>query len=177
LIAGSTQKELARQIRYLKIENEILRSKLAKRVAVTEKERNRLVKFAAKLGIKAVSRNTVKNILKENGLDPGPERGAGTWDEFLKIHAARVHFSGESVTEEHRACQVAGLGQAVGQVRHRIHTAGTAKALRRFPTTFALQKRPASKSNPPRKAVTDSRVHENLKRRSQYDRKSTYHAT
>ncbi len=43
-----------------------------------------------KLGIKAVSRNTVKNILKENGLDPGPQRGAGTWDEFLKIHAATL---------------------------------------------------------------------------------------
>ena len=36
LIAGSTQKELASQIRYLKIENEILRSKLPKRVPVTE---------------------------------------------------------------------------------------------------------------------------------------------
>jgi len=158
LIAGSTQKELASQIRYLKIENEILRSKLPKRVQVTEKERNKLVKFGSKLGkalgelvtivhpdtlrrwireankagktkpakkgrprtkeeireliiklarendwgytrimgemkklgIKPPSRNTVKNILKENGLEPGPKRGAGTWDEFLKIHAATL---------------------------------------------------------------------------------------
>lgn len=158
LIAGSTQKELASQIRYLKIENEVLRSKLPKRVSVTEKERNKLVKFASKLGkalnelvtivhpdtlrrwireasnrakrklakvgrprtkeeireliikfarendwgytrilgelkklgIKPPSRNTVKNILKENGLEPGPKRGAGTWDEFLKIHAASL---------------------------------------------------------------------------------------
>lgn len=43
-----------------------------------------------KLGIKAVSRNTVKNILKANGLEPGPKRGAGTWDEFLKMHAATL---------------------------------------------------------------------------------------
>lgn len=43
-----------------------------------------------KLGIKPPSRNTVKNILKENGLDPGPKRGVGTWDEFLKIHAATL---------------------------------------------------------------------------------------
>ncbi len=50
LIAGSTQKELASQIRYLKIENEVLRSKLPKRVPVTAKERNKLVKFASKLG-------------------------------------------------------------------------------------------------------------------------------
>jgi putative transposase len=158
LIAGATQKELASQVRYLKIENEILRSKLPRRVSVTEKERNKLVKFGSKLGkalgqlvtivhpdtlrrwireagkpgkktpakkgrprtkeeirelilklarendwgytrilgelrklgVKAVSRNTVKNILKENGLEPGPKRGAGTWDEFLKIHAASL---------------------------------------------------------------------------------------
>lgn len=39
-----------------------------------------------KLGLK-ISRQTVKNILTEHGLDPGPQRGKGTWDEFLKIHA------------------------------------------------------------------------------------------
>ena len=43
-----------------------------------------------KLGVKSVSRNTVKNILKRNGHDPGPKRGLGTWDEFLKIHAATL---------------------------------------------------------------------------------------
>ena len=50
VIAGSTQKELASQIRYVKIENETLRSKLPKRVPVTDKERNKLVKFGSKLG-------------------------------------------------------------------------------------------------------------------------------
>jgi putative transposase len=34
-----------------------------------------------------VCRSTVINVLKENGLDPGPQRGEGSWDEFLKIHA------------------------------------------------------------------------------------------
>lgn len=29
----------------------------------------------------------MKVILKENGLDLGPLRGQGTWDEFLRIHA------------------------------------------------------------------------------------------
>jgi putative transposase len=28
--------------------------------------------------------------LQANGLDPGPQRGPGTWDEFLKIHAATL---------------------------------------------------------------------------------------
>src|SRR5262249_9395947 len=39
-----------------------------------------------KLGIR-ISRQTVKNILVEHGIDPGPKTGAGTWDEFLKMHA------------------------------------------------------------------------------------------
>ena len=43
-----------------------------------------------KLGITPPSRNTVKNILKGAGLDPGPKRGVGTWNEFLKIHAATL---------------------------------------------------------------------------------------
>ena len=28
-----------------------------------------------------------ENILKEHGLDPGPEHGTETWDEFLRSHA------------------------------------------------------------------------------------------
>lgn len=40
-----------------------------------------------KLGINSISRQTVKVILKENNIDPGPKRGKGTWDEFLKLHA------------------------------------------------------------------------------------------
>ena len=152
------QKELARQVSYLKVENRILRSKLPARVPVTPQERSRLVRLGAKLGkalgelvtivhpdtlrrwiresrkrrklkpgkvgprptaleirklivkiaretgwgycrilgelkklgIQSVSRNTVKRILIANGLDPGPKRGVGTWDEFLKIHAATL---------------------------------------------------------------------------------------
>ncbi|MEX0937353.1 MAG: hypothetical protein WDZ59_05795 [Pirellulales bacterium] len=41
VIAGATQKELAAQIRYLKIENQILRSKLPSKVMVTDRERTR----------------------------------------------------------------------------------------------------------------------------------------
>jgi putative transposase len=43
-----------------------------------------------KLGVRGVSRSTVVNILKEAGLDPGPKRGTGTWDEFLRIHASTL---------------------------------------------------------------------------------------
>lgn len=159
VIAGATQKELARQVKYLKVENEILRSKLPKRITITPKEKHRLIRFAQKLGsrvlrqitsivapgtllgwiraekknsknvpakrgrrrtpeqirrlilklarenhwgytrilgelkklgIKSLSKNTVKRILKEAGYDPGPKRGEGTWDEFLKQHAASL---------------------------------------------------------------------------------------
>lgn len=37
-----------------------------------------------KLGIRRIYRQTVKNILKEQGTDPRPKRGKGTWDEFPK---------------------------------------------------------------------------------------------
>lgn len=47
VIAGSTQRELARQVRYLKVENEILR-KLPGRITIMLKERQRLVKFGSK---------------------------------------------------------------------------------------------------------------------------------
>jgi putative transposase len=146
VIAGAMQKELARQVSYLKVENRILRSNLPARVSVTPQEHNRLVRFGAKLGkalgelvtivhpdtlrrwirenrkgrkpaagkpgrrrtaeqirklivklanetgwgyarilgeikklgIHAISRSSIKNILKANGLDPGLKRGVGT---------------------------------------------------------------------------------------------------
>lgn len=39
-----------------------------------------------KLEIISLSRNTVKAILKSNGIDPSPKRGEDTWDAFLKRH-------------------------------------------------------------------------------------------
>ena len=50
-------------------------------------EYTRILGELRKLGIKSVSRQTVKVILKENDIDPGPKRGKGSWDEFLRIHA------------------------------------------------------------------------------------------
>jgi putative transposase len=46
-----------------------------------------------KLGIRTVSRSTVVNILKGEGIDPGPKRGEGSWDEFVKRHAATLWAS------------------------------------------------------------------------------------
>ena len=50
LIAGATQQELARQVRYLKVENEILRSKLLVGIKVTESEKNWLAQLATGSG-------------------------------------------------------------------------------------------------------------------------------
>lgn len=47
---------------------------------------SRILGEIRKLGIGRISRQTVKNILVENGFDPGPKRGRGTWSEFLKAH-------------------------------------------------------------------------------------------
>lgn len=47
----------------------------------------RIVGELKKLRIHCVGRTTVRTILKEEGIHPGPKRGKGTWDEFLKIHA------------------------------------------------------------------------------------------
>lgn len=143
---------LVRQIEYLKVENQILRSKLGRRVTVTQDERQRLIKFGLALGpdikrfirivhystfrkwvtnpkpskstsrrgrpktardirdlvlqlarenhwgytrilgelkkleIHSLSRNTIKNILKEHGLLPAPKRSEDTWDRFVKRH-------------------------------------------------------------------------------------------
>ncbi len=50
VIAKSTDKELARQVSYLKAENRILRSRLPARISLTQQEKNRLVRFAKNLG-------------------------------------------------------------------------------------------------------------------------------
>lgn len=45
LIANSTESALARQVEYLKAENAVLRSKLPRRVRVTPREKEQLVKL------------------------------------------------------------------------------------------------------------------------------------
>ena len=47
----------------------------------------RIVGELKKLRIQCVGRTTVRTILKEEGIHPGPQRGPGTWHEFVKAHA------------------------------------------------------------------------------------------
>ncbi len=157
-LANATDRELARQMQYLKVENRILRAKLPKRIEVTPRERQRLLKYGRplksairdlitivtprtfarwasgetrgmagirkpgrprtdnairdlvlrlarengwgytrilgelkKLGVGTICRSTVVKILKDHGLDPGPKRGEGTWDEFIKTHTQTLY--------------------------------------------------------------------------------------
>jgi putative transposase len=159
LLATAAGNTLAKQVQFLKVENEILRSKLPRRIRVTPRERSRLLRFGQalgtvirelitivsprtfarwnrearagatpiepvrtgrprtaddlrdlilkiardtgwgytrilgelkKLGVSGVSRSTVVNILKENGVETGPQRGAGCWADFVKRHAATL---------------------------------------------------------------------------------------
>lgn len=94
VIAGATQRELARQMRYLKVENEVLRSKLPARITVTPKERQRLLKFGAKLGrairqlATIVAPNTFLRWIREakgsRRADRAPARGRRRTPEQLR---------------------------------------------------------------------------------------------
>jgi putative transposase len=50
LLASVTRQELARQVAYLKAENQVLRSKLPKRITLTDQQRRQLVKHGKHLG-------------------------------------------------------------------------------------------------------------------------------
>jgi putative transposase len=50
LLANAAHKELARQVRYLKAENRILRDRLPERIKVTAAGRRRLIRFGKPLG-------------------------------------------------------------------------------------------------------------------------------
>lgn len=56
-----------------------------------------------RLGITKISRQTVKNILKEHGLDPAPERGKGTWEARLGRRPSRED-AGLVAVVKHEPC-------------------------------------------------------------------------
>ena len=62
----------------------------------------RIIGELRKLGIKKISRQTVRNILKEEGIQPGPDRTSDNWDTFIERHAKTLwavdFFSVKTVT-------------------------------------------------------------------------------
>ena len=92
LLAGSTDRQLALQVRYLRAENRILRSKLPRRVKLTDRERRTLVKLGRAVGaglkhlVSVVSYSTFRRWLRDDaGEGTGQESGdapqAGTAEE------------------------------------------------------------------------------------------------
>ncbi|HWL09452.1 MAG TPA: integrase core domain-containing protein [Planctomicrobium sp.] len=63
---------------------------------------SRILGELRKLGIKKISRQTVRNILKEEGIQPGPDRTSDSWTNFLERHKetlwASDFFSVKTVT-------------------------------------------------------------------------------
>jgi len=62
----------------------------------------RIIGELRKLGIKKISRQTVRNILKEEGIEPGPDRTSDTWTNFVERHKETLwacdFFSVKTVT-------------------------------------------------------------------------------
>ena len=63
---------------------------------------SRIIGELRKLGLRRISRQTVRNILKEEGIQPGPDRKSDCWDDFIKRHGetlwAADFFSVRTVT-------------------------------------------------------------------------------
>ena len=63
----------------------------------------RIVGELRKLGIKKISRQTVRNILKEEGILPSPDRTSDTWNNFIERHKETLwacdFFSVKTVTK------------------------------------------------------------------------------
>ena len=62
----------------------------------------RIIGELRKLGIKGISRQTVRNILKEEGIQPGPDRTSEPWDNFIRRHGETLYgcdfFSVKTIT-------------------------------------------------------------------------------
>lgn len=79
-----------------------LRELILKIAAETGFGLTRIVGELRKLGIKNISRQTVRNILKEHGVEPSPDRTSDSWADFLNRHGETLwgcdFFSVKSVT-------------------------------------------------------------------------------
>ena len=94
-LAAGTDSEIANQIQYLKAENGILRGKLPKRITITSRERNRLLKYGKLVGagisqlISIVSPRTFQRCVQaESGDKPrntrAPTIGRPKTDEEIR---------------------------------------------------------------------------------------------
>ena len=103
MIANATDSELARHVQYLKVENQILREKLPKRITISMSERQRLLKYGKAVGsaikelITIVTPRTFARWVNGDKKSDAPEKEAKpgrprTSDEIreLVVKLARV---------------------------------------------------------------------------------------
>lgn len=64
----------------------VLRELVRKIARETGMGYRRILGELRRLGINRICRQTVRNILKEEGIEPSPRRPKGTWDQFLAMH-------------------------------------------------------------------------------------------
>ena len=50
----------------------------------------RIIGELQKMGIKRTNRQTIRDILKEKGIEPSPDRTSDSWTNFLEKHAATL---------------------------------------------------------------------------------------
>jgi putative transposase len=58
----------------------------------------RIIGEMRKLGIKGISRQTVRNILKEEGIVPAPDRTSDKWENFLEPFGSVGRLTSRRVT-------------------------------------------------------------------------------
>ena len=99
----AVQSDLVRQIEYLRIENQILRSKLGQRVAVSPSERRRLIRFGRGLGadlkrcLSIVSYNTFQRWVRESQHSkPLTQKRRGRPRTLKEIEALIIRFATEN---------------------------------------------------------------------------------
>ena len=64
-----------------------IRQLIAKLASETGWGYSRIQGELRRLGIRKISRTTILNILREQGIDPAPKRGPGSWRDFMERHA------------------------------------------------------------------------------------------
>ena len=96
---------------------------------------SRILGELRKLNLGKISRQSVKNILVEHGIDPGPNRGRGSWSEFLQIHADtlwQVDFFSKMVVTPKGLRQVFAMAFLQVDTRRVFVTPATLKPRRRL---------------------------------------------
>ena len=103
LLGKAVQSDLVRQIEYLRVENQILRSKLGQRVMVSPSERRRLVRFGRVLGtdlkrcLSIVSYNTFQRWVRESQkIKLVPRKRRGRPRTLKEIEALILRFATEN---------------------------------------------------------------------------------